>query len=208
MITEIVLATAAISVYIFYHPTLVDKLGFSAYRVVHKREYYRLASHMFVHGSWAHLIVNMLVLWSFGRFIEQVFYAKTSLGEMHAPTLHLLLVYFGAGITAALLQIGRNKDNLYSMSIGASGGVAAVMFSSILFAPWQMIYLFGLVPIPGILCGLGYLYYEWKSAQRGGDGIDHHAHIYGAIFGFLYPITINTTFAVDFLHSLIRLPWL
>ncbi|PIE84301.1 MAG: rhomboid family intramembrane serine protease [Bacteroidia bacterium] len=207
MVTVIVVITALASIYLFGRGDIAGRMAFSAYRVVHQREFHRLVTHMFVHGDWMHLIVNMMVFWSFGNFIEELFGYLAVGGQMHAPTLHLLMVYFGGGITSALLSLGRNKDNPYSVSIGASGGVASVLFASIFFAPWQMVYLFGMVPIPGIIAGVGYLFFEMRAAQRANDNIDHHAHIYGALFGFVYPALINFDFVGMFLHSFWQFPW-
>ncbi|PID90325.1 MAG: rhomboid family intramembrane serine protease [Bacteroidetes bacterium] len=208
MVAVIVIITALASIYLFSRGDIAGRMAFSAYRVVHNREYYRLITHMFVHGDWMHLIVNMMVFWSFGNFIEELFGYLGAAGQMHTPKLHLLMVYFGGGVTSALLSLGRNKDNPYSLSIGASGGVASVLFTSIFFAPWQMIYLFGVVPIPGIIAGVGYLFYEMQAARKANDNIDHRAHIYGALFGFLYPVLINPSFVRMFLNSFSQFPWL
>ena len=69
----IIAITALVSIIAFNRPDLMDKLQFNASKVVHKNEYYRLFSHGFVHANWEHLIVNMIVLFSFGRAIEMYF---------------------------------------------------------------------------------------------------------------------------------------
>ncbi|HDR50912.1 MAG TPA: rhomboid family intramembrane serine protease, partial [Mariniphaga anaerophila] len=74
MITYLIIGiTAVVSFLAFQNVSLMEKLQFNAAQVVHRKQYYRLISHAFVHVSWTHLIVNMLVLYFFGRNVETYF---------------------------------------------------------------------------------------------------------------------------------------
>ena len=50
------------------------------------------------------------------------------------------------------------------------------------------IYLMGLLPLPAVVFGILYVGYEAYSARRGGGNVNHHAHIFGAIYGFIFPM--------------------
>ena len=208
MIILLLVATIIVSVACLRNRELFMRLALSPYQVVHHRQYYRLLSHMFVHGGSMHLVVNLIVLFSFGTDVIDSFEYLAEGEMMSIPTLHMLVLYFGGGVTAAVLGLRRHKDDPSALSVGASGGVASVVFTSIFFDPWGLLYVFGLVPIPGILFGVAYILYSWRMADRANDNIDHRAHLYGALFGLIYPLLINHKFFTFFLQGLQDFPWL
>ncbi len=186
MLTEVILAiTVIVSFLCFNNGELFDKLSLKPYRVVHANEWYRLISHGFVHGDWMHLIVNMFTFWSFGRYIESAFHYFG-----FAPWAFAML-YLGGIVVASVGDIVRYRNAAWYSSIGASGAVSAVLFTAILLNPWDKILLFAIVPIPGILFGVIYLAYCQYMARRGEDNINHNAHFYGAVYGFLFPILLK-----------------
>ena len=186
MQTEVILAiTVIISFICFNNGDLFNKLSLKPYRVVHAHEWYRLITHGFVHGDWMHLFVNMFTFWSFGRYIESVF---QYLGFV---SWAFLALYFGGMLVASIGDVVRYRNASWYASIGASGAVSAVLFTSILLNPWDKILLFAVLPIPGILFGVIYLAYCQYMARRGGDNINHNAHFYGAVYGFVFPILMK-----------------
>ena len=104
------------------------------------------------------------------------------------PNIKFSLLYFGGIVFASIYDIRKYKDNPYYTSIGASGAVSAVVFTSIFYAPLSKIYLMGLLPLPAVVFGILYVGYEAYSARRGGGNVNHHAHIFGAIYGFIFPM--------------------
>ena len=208
MILLLIVITVVVSALCFRQRDLFYRLALSPFQVVHSKQYYRLLTHMFVHGSWLHLIINMLVFYSFASEVWELFHSLADSGWVSVPTLHFLTLYLGGGVTAAVLGLPKQKDNPAALSVGASGGVASVIFASIFFDPWTTLYLFALVPIPGILLGVGYVVYSWRMAARNvNDHIDHRAHLYGAIFGFIYPLLMNPKLISFFLSAITDLPW-
>ncbi|MFI3322524.1 MAG: rhomboid family intramembrane serine protease [Rikenellaceae bacterium] len=183
MLTYIIIAiTVALSIMAFRSRKLFHTLSLSPYLVAHKNQWYRTITHVFIHGSYSHLAINMLVFWSFGKNVEQIY-------KIIYPSSGILLfclLYFGATIVASFYDIAKHKDNYYYSSIGASAAVMAVVFSSIYFAPMSKIYLFAVVPIPAVLFGVCYLLYESYAAKKERDAINHNAHIVGAIFGLVF----------------------
>ena len=204
MITYIVIAiTCAISIIAFNNNQLFEKLLLSPYKVIHKKEYYRILTHGFLHADWVHLFVNMFVLWSFGLGLQGWLNELYASEYISSPIQHFLTIYLGGIIISSLSSIVKNKNNYYYSSVGASGAVSAVVFATIFFEPWQPLYLFAIVPIPGILFGLAYLFYSNYMSKKGGDNINHDAHFYGAVFGFIYPILIDPSLALHFFNQLV-----
>ena len=76
----IVIITVLISLAAFRRRELFYRFDLSPARIVHQREYYRIFTHAFLHADYFHLGINMLVLYSFGHYIEQVFAAWRSPG--------------------------------------------------------------------------------------------------------------------------------
>lgn len=186
MITYILIGvTVVVSYMCFNNRNLFEKLALIPYSVVRNNQWYRLISHGFVHADTMHLLVNMFTFWSFGTFIEGAF------EYMGFSTWAFIGLYFGGMIFASIYDIVKKGNNPYYISIGASGAVAAVLFTSILLNPWGKILFFAVIPIPGILFGVLYLAYCQYMAKRGGDNINHNAHFYGAVFGFVYPILLE-----------------
>jgi len=187
LVVTIIVITCVVSIVAFSRQVLFYRLALCYYEVVEGKELYRLLTHMFVHGSISHLLINMLVFYSFAVSLYQDFDYLASCGVIHFPCLQFLGLYFGGGITAGLFSLLLRKDRNIP-SVGASGGVAALVFATIFFDPWTPLYIFGLVPLPGIILGAAYLVYSWIMGRRGRDHIDHHAHFYGALYGLVFPI--------------------
>lgn len=196
--TLLLLTTTGISIWGFQDRQILNKLMLSPYRVVHKKEWYRVISHAFIHADWMHLLFNMIALWSFGTYVRNEFASITV-----TPGIHFFVMYFGAIVFSSIADLVKHKDNGYYLSLGASGAVSAVVFSSIFFNPWSLIFVF-FIPIPGILFGVVYLWYSSYMGKRSGDNINHGAHFYGSVFGFIYPLFIEPSAFHVFYNALIH----
>lgn len=161
-------------------------------------EYYRFITCGVVHADFMHLLFNMFVLYSFGQQVEYVYAAyigKTFL----FPTMYIFAL-----IASGLPSFAKHKNNYYYRALGASGAVAAVLFSYVYYAPWSVLYLFGIVPIPAIIGAVAYLVYSAYAAKRGNDNIGHDAHFYGAVFGFVFTLIFDPTHGQIFIQQLLR----
>jgi membrane associated rhomboid family serine protease len=194
----IIAITALVSIIAFSRPDLIEKLQFNASKVIHKNEYYRLVSHGFVHANWEHLIVNMIVLLSFGRAIEMYF--EYGFGRM--ANAYFLILYFGGMIVSNIYALYKHRNNYYYNAVGASGAVSAVLFAAIFFEPWAKIYFFGILPMPGIVFAVLYLGYSYYMSRKQGDNIAHDAHFLGAVFGFIFPVLLNSSLFERFMDKL------
>ncbi len=188
MVTWIIIGiTGVVSYLAFQNQGLMEKLQFNAAQVLHQKQYYRLVSHAFIHVSWPHLLVNMLVLYFFGRNVESYFEYFFD----QRAVLYFLILYLGGLLISNAWSLIKHKNDYYYNAVGASGAVSAVLFTFIFLDPLEMLYLFAIIPIPGILFAVGYLLYSYQMGKRKRDNVAHDAHFLGAVFGFIYPILLK-----------------
>jgi membrane associated rhomboid family serine protease len=195
--------TALISITAFRNQEWFSKLQFNAYQVYHRKEVHRLLTHGFLHANWTHLIVNMLVLFFFGPIVEKLMQYYLGDALQGWSMLIYMFFYFAAIVVATLVSLFKNKDNVWYNSVGASGAVSAVIFFYIFFNPWEKIYFYGILPVPGIIMGVLYLIYGHYMSRKGTDNVNHDAHIVGALFGFIFPLFINYQLIHVFLNKLL-----
>ncbi len=199
-LTLIIIAiTAVVSFMALNNYDLFYKLQFNAYQAVRRREYYRFFSHAFVHANYMHLLVNLFVLYGFGRIVE------AWMGGLSGSNggFNFALLYLGGVAFASIPAVRRHKDNPSYNAVGASGAVSAVLFSAILFQPLSKIYLLFIpIGIPAFIFGPLYLAYEIYMDKRAGDHVAHDAHYWGAIFGLLYTVTLYPEVITIFIQSI------
>jgi len=179
--------TALISILAFQNSQLMEKLQFNAAKIIHRREYHRLISHAFIHANWPHLIINMLVLYFFADNV--LYFLKLYFGNK--ATAYFLILYFGGILASNIWSLIKHKNNYYYNAVGASGAVSAIVFTFVFFNPWEKLWLFAILPIPGIIFALGYLVYSYQMSKKKMDNYAHDAHFLGAIFGFIFPVLLK-----------------
>lgn len=138
-------------------------------------QWYRIITSGFVHGSWNHLIFNLITLYFFGSFIED-----------YLGVIHYLTLFTGGVIFGNLPSIIKESNRINYYSLGASGGISSLLFAFIYLFPTQKIYIFFILPIPAYLFGLIFLIYSIYAHFKLKDGVNHLAHLSGAIFGLLW----------------------
>ncbi len=198
----IVILTVLVSVLAFKRRELFYRLDLSPARVVHKKEYYRIFTHAFLHTDYFHLGINMLVLYSFGTYIEREFSQLETAGLIFSGPFFFVLLYVTSIALASLTTIIRYRNSEGYSAVGASGAVSAIVFTYIFFAPLDKIYFYMVLPIPGILFGVLYLAYSSYMSKRNKDNINHAAHFWGAVVGFVFPILLEPSLFLVFLDNL------
>ncbi|WP_109622941.1 rhomboid family intramembrane serine protease [Sediminitomix flava] len=183
----------------FQKPQLKQKLMHSPYKVSHNKEYYRFVTSGWVHADWTHLLFNLFTLYFFGRNTEMYFTYILD-NPLHGKLATLALFTLGVIISDIPTYIKHKNDYWYG-SLGASGGVSAMIFTSILYDPTNTIYLY-FIPIPGFIFGFLYLIYSNMQAKRGRDNINHDAHFYGAVFGIVYGAALYPESLTQFVHKI------
>lgn len=194
----IVLITIGVSVFVFYNRIWFDKLSLRPYLMRQKGQWYRLFSHVLVHADWAHLLVNMYVLFIFGKVCEVYFAHFFPL----QPHLYFLLLYLSSIVVSSIYTIIKHGKNKYYSAVGASGAVMSIVFTSIFFDPWNKLWFLGLIPVPGIVFGVLYLAYSYYMGKKNIDNIGHDAHFAGAIYGLIFPVIIDFSLLNNFIQKL------
>jgi membrane associated rhomboid family serine protease len=198
----IVILTALTSVLAFRRRELFYRFDLSPTRIVHQKQYYRIFTHAFLHADYFHLGINMLVLYSFGSYIEQIFANLEAQGVIFSGPFFYVLLYVSSIALASLSTISRYRNNEDYGAVGASGAVSAVVFTYIFFAPLEKIYFYMVLPIPGIVFGVLYLVYSSYMGRRNKDNINHSAHFWGAVVGFVFPLLLEPRLISVFLENL------
>ncbi|WP_338762791.1 rhomboid family intramembrane serine protease [Bernardetia sp. ABR2-2B] len=203
----ILVITIIISVLGFNNPELQAKLLHNPFLANKRKQYHRLLSSGFIHNGWAHLGFNMLTFFFFGGVVEQVFIK--SYGNIWGAVI-FLGVYLVAIIVSDLPSFFKYKDMPAYSSLGASGGVSAIVFASILFQPTEKLFLLLIpIPIPAFVLGTLYVIYSYYQSKNSSDNINHSAHLYGAVFGFVISAILIPSAVTDFFIQLskYRLPF-
>ncbi|MDD3810683.1 MAG: rhomboid family intramembrane serine protease [Bacteroidales bacterium] len=196
----IIVITSIFSILAFKQTSLIYRYQLNPVQIFDRHQYARLFLHAFLHANWTHLLINMLVLYSFGEALES--YLQLNFGSRWIP--YFLLFYFGAILISPIYSLVRNRKNYNYNAIGASGAVSAIVFATVFFNPWSNIYLFALVPVPGIVFAILYLIYSWIMSRKSQDNIAHDTHFFGAIYGFLLPIILNPELLAQFIRMLTK----
>ena len=204
MTIAIIVITCLISIAAFQNSELFSKLHFNAYQIYHRKEWYRLLTHGFLHVNYMHLIVNMFVLFMFGTAAERWLKLLESDGLIKYHSIIYLVFYLCSIVISSLLSLFKQKDNAWYNSVGASGAVSAVLFFNIFFNPWEKLYVYALIPVPGIILGAIYLVYSQYMSKKGNDNINHDAHFIGAVFGLLFPLILDPGLINHFIFELLR----
>jgi len=144
---------------------------------------------MFLHGSWDHILGNMLFLVIFGKNVEDAFGA-----------LRYLVFYFAGGFVAMLTQTGMtllfgSTADAHVPNLGASGAIAAVLGAYFVLYPSSRVLtlvFFWPIRIPAyVFLGLWFIYqlveanFGLFAAKANGGGVAFFAHVGGFLFGLL-----------------------
>lgn len=187
--------TVLVSWMAFKNRALADRLILWPPAVDRNRQYDRLITYGFIHADLAHLAFNMITLFFFGGQIERVMLGLTG-SYLTYPAF-----YLGALLVSILPSYLKNQKNPNYMSLGASGAVSAVLFAFILLSPWSIIFVF-FIPAPAIIYAAFYVGYSIWMDRRGGDRINHSAHLAGAAFGVLFLLAMRPEIFQHFLVEL------
>ncbi len=132
-----------------------------------------------IHADWAHLLFNMWALYLFGTALEQAF--ASVFGQM--GKIFYLLLYISSLFFCLIPTYAKHKDDSSYRSFGASGAVSAVIFAAILYVPLMNLRFFFIpIDIKDLFSAHSTLS-SLLPRQRGGDNVNHSAHIWGGLYG-------------------------
>jgi rhomboid family protein len=150
---------------------------------------------MFLHGSWDHILGNMLFLAVFGKNVEDAF-----------GHLRYLVFYFVGGLvatitqTAATLAFGTTAE-AHVPNLGASGAIAAALGAYFILYPNSTVFgLFVIFPLrlpAWVFLGFWFLYQLVEAnfgifgSKANGGGVAFFAHVGGFVFGALVALVLT-----------------
>jgi len=151
-------------------------------QIVSGHHWITILTAMFMHGSWSHIIGNMVFLWAFAPEIE----------DAMGPARYLIFYLLG-GFVATLAQVLADPHSTIP-NLGASGAIAAVMGAFMVTYPRDRIravlFIFVFVRITfipaALLIGFWFvtqLFSAGTVAHTQGGGVAYLAHVGGFIFG-------------------------
>jgi len=179
----LIAANVAMFVFTTLVRSAVPVLGLVPALVIREFRVWQLVTYMFLHGGLLHILFNMLALWMFGAELERVW-----------GTREFLKFYFVTGVGAGLLTVmfsllpfGFAQQLQYSIVIGASGAIYALLLAYALYFPNRPIYMWMLFPIPAKIFVLimGAIAFYSSFADTGG-GVANATHLGGLLIGYLY----------------------
>lgn len=154
-------------------------LGLTPVNVIHDLQIWQLFTYMFLHGSFFHILINMLVFWMFGGDVEY------RLGSRRF-TYYYLICGAGAGLITALLTFRSTVP-----VVGASGALYGILLAYGIFFPNRVVLFMMIFPMKvkymvAIFAGITFM----ASFSQEGTGISHITHLGGLMFGAFYLVYI------------------
>ena len=153
-------------------------------RITVEHQWITVFTAMFLHGSWSHILGNMIFLWAFGPETE----------DAMGPGRYLVFYLLG-GLVSLSAQVALSPTSTLP-TLGASGAIAAVMGSFLVTYPRDRIKVLLIILIfvrvtfipAALLIGVWFLTQLvslGSITNTQGGGVAYAAHVAGVIFGML-----------------------
>ncbi len=150
-------------------------LGLRPFEVTRYFAIWELATYLFLHAGFFHILFNLFALWMFGSDLERLWGPR-----------RFLFFFFLTGVGAGILNVLLEPSSVIA-TVGNSGAVYGILLAYGLLFPDRPIFLWLIVPIKakwfvaiiGVMAFVG-------SLSGPGSGISHVAHLGGMLFAFLY----------------------
>jgi membrane associated rhomboid family serine protease len=184
---QLLAVTVAVYLLQLVFPQVTEHLRLYADWWRHPWTFYQLLTYGFLHDPVTaraiepigHLVINMFVLWMFGREIEAR-YGRTEFLAFY------LAAIVAAGVGWSLIETAAGSAERAAM-LGASGGIAAVVALFALNYPHRQVLLMFVIPMPMWVAAVGGLLYDaFGAVHRSDSVVAFTAHLSGAAFGVAY----------------------
>jgi membrane associated rhomboid family serine protease len=168
---------------LFYPGSMEQLFGLHHQGLVQELKLWQIATYMFLHGGWFHVLFNMLGIWMFAGELEQVW------GSSFFIKFYLLCGT-GAGLFIALMNyFVYLKYQINPVTLGASGAIYGILLAYGWIWPNRQVLLYFVVPIKVkylvIIFGLIEFFGTLSNAAGSGGNISHIGHLGGLISGLI-----------------------
>ena len=155
--------------------------GLNPHNVIFGLRVWQPASYMFLHASFWHIGINMLMLWMFGSELEQVWGRKEFFR-------YYLITGVGAGIFSIVpyfMGVLAGYSGYIPSIIGASGAVYGILLAYAMTYPNRTVLVYFIMPVKVkyLMLFMGFMTF---ASIGNSDGISHITHLGGLVVGWFY----------------------
>ncbi|HEY6391690.1 MAG TPA: rhomboid family intramembrane serine protease [Bryobacteraceae bacterium] len=165
-------------------------LVLSPVQVVKKFYLWQLATYLFLHGGFGHILWNMLALWMFGADLESDW-----------GTRKFLRFYFYCGIGAGICVVLANYilpwGNPLVPTIGSSGAIFGILLAYAMLYPTRTILFAFLIPIQVKYFVMIIGAISFMMSFQVNTGVSEFAHLGGMLFGYIFLKTRKMSLGLD-----------
>jgi membrane associated rhomboid family serine protease len=162
----------------------IHEFGLIPHGVVPGLRLWQPVTYLFLHGNLMHLLINMFMLWMFGRNLEEVWGKRRFLN-------YFFLCGVGAGVITILVKFvpmlwGHGPSDI--PTIGASGAIFGILIANAILFPDRPIWVFFFlvsIPMRVFVALMGFVEF-FSTLGSTGDNVSHLCHLGGMLIGWLY----------------------
>jgi len=168
-------------------PGVMERIfGLSHTGIFYEFKIWQPFTYMFIHGSWMHIIFNLIALWMFAGELEQMWGSRFFLR-------YYLFSGLGAGFFILIMNfIVFNRFGSAPVTIGASGAIYGILLAYGITWPNREVLLYFILPVKIkyliIAFGLMEFFGTLSSVAGSGGNISHIGHLGGLISGYIYMV--------------------
>jgi membrane associated rhomboid family serine protease len=163
---------------------IIQIFGLVPSAFTHGLRFWQPFTYMFLHGGLFHILINMLMLWMFGRELELVWGKQRFLN-------YFFLCGAGAGLIEVIVKtipvfFGRPPSDI--PTIGASGAIFGILIANAVLFPDRRIWLLPFpvtIPMRPYVAVMGAIEF-FGTLGTGGDNVSHICHLGGMLVGYIY----------------------
>src|SRR5579872_1219245 len=191
--TGIIVFILIVAIVVFSYKGFNNRRFFERYKfrvdnILLYKDYKRLVTSGFLHINWMHLFFNVLSLYFFSGAV------LSTLGA-----LEFLVIYFASLVGGGLLSLFIHRYHGDYSSVGASGAVCGVMFTSVALYPNMGISFFLLpISIPGWIFALAFVLFTIYGIRSRKENVGYETHLGGALVGMLLALGMQPS---AFVHN-------
>ena len=201
LITWLIIITSIISVIGFivmtYFPDKFIYLALNPINIMSGKYLWTIITHMFIHGSIAHLAINMFVLFSLGSLCEKIigrkrFFWFYLISGIFAGLLSVFLAYYFGPTQLGERIFGSPNTSM----VGVSGAIFAIAGLYVILLPKLkfMIIFLPLFSLPAYIMIPIVLFLTWIVSFLGNFPIGNAAHLGGFLVGLSYGLYLKTKY--------------